>query len=292
MKIQRIGNTEICLTFIYFIELKYNSKLSKEELEFLNKNKKLFIDWIYKTAGYYDKSIQIKDTYDLDDYSEKLKKYLSQLLESYKHSDIVYVGFIKIFNDTVLSKYIKPYYKYLNCGLIVDCGFIDSIKIIKSYIIDRKVLLITPFAELIKQQIENNNINILYNNQYKNTIFLYYTYPYKFFNTGKDNDIFETLEIIKNDISNFDFDIALLSCGSDAGILSNFINNLNKDAIYIGGNMPVMFGIFGERDKQNASNKLLYDNENIDDFKPYLITTIPDKYKPLNYKNIENGCYW
>ena len=292
MKLQRLGNTENCLTYIYFLEEILKKDYNNEELKSINNHKKTYIDWIYKTAGYYDKSVKIKSRYTLNDYTINLKTYISNLLESYRDSDILYIPFFKSFEKTVLSKYMDEYRKYLNAILLVENGFIYYLKTIKSYILNKRVLLITPFSELIKDQVDNNNFNVLYNNIYKDTNFIYYKFPYKFMNTGPDNNNFETLEKIKNEIKDIEFDIALLSCGADAGIISNYINEIGKDAIYIGGNLPIMFGIFGKREKNNAGNKLLYENENIDDFSPYIITDIPDKYKPENYKQIEDGCYW
>ena len=292
MKIIRIGNTELNLTFIHFIECNYKDLLKTNEINKINEIKYIYIDWIYKTAGYYDKNVKIENKYNLSHYTDNLKKYINELLESYKNSDILYIPFIRCINEyTELQKYIKPFIKYLNCNMI-DHGFIYYLKYIKSFILNKKVLLITPFSDLIKQQIENNNFNVLYNDIYKNTKFVYYTFPYKFFNTGEHNNNFETLEIIKNEISKLDFNVALLSCGSDAGLLADYIHSLNKCSIYVGGNLPVFFGIFGKREKENSKNKLLFENENINDFAPYIITEIPDKYKPSKYNEIENGCYW
>jgi hypothetical protein len=291
MKIIRIGNTELNLTFMYYVEF-YHENLTNNEIKKINEIKSRYIDWIYKTAGYYDKNVKIENTYNLRHYTENLKNYIGGLLESYRNSDILYNPFIRVLYEYIeLHKYIKPFLKYLNCNMI-EAGCIYYLKNIKSFILNKKVLLITPFSDLIKQQIENNNFNVLYNNIYKNTEFVYYTFPYKFFNTGEQNNNFETLEIIKNEINKLDFDVALLSCGADAGYLSDYIHGLNKCSIYIGGNLPVFFGIFGKREKQNSKNKFLFENENINDFSPYIITEIPDKYKPPKFNDIENGCYW
>ena len=292
MKIIRIGNTELNLTYIHYIENYYKDLLTNDEIKKMNEIKNTYIDWIYKTAGYYDKNVKIVNKYNLSHYTENLKKYIDGLLESYKNSDILYIPFVRVLNEYVeLQKYIKPYLKYLNCNMI-EKGFIYLLKDIKSFILNKKVLLITPFCDLIKQQIENNNFNVLYNDIYKNTEFVYYTFPYKFFNTGEHNNNFETLEIIKNEINKLEFDVALLSCGSDAGYLADYIHTLNKCSIYIGGNLPVFFGIFGKREIGNSKNKCIFENNNIDDFTPYIITEIPDKYKPPKYNEIENGCYW
>jgi hypothetical protein len=57
---------------------------------------------------------------------------------------------------------------------------------------------------------------------------------------------------------------------------------LNKDAIYVGGSIQTLFGIISSREKEHG--KIKYDE--------YWISEIPKKYRPDNYKLIENGCYW
>ena len=86
-----------------------------------------------------------------------------------------------------------------------------------------------------------------------------------------------------NEIKAQDFDIVLLGCGCYGHMLCHKIHSeLNKDAIYLGGSIQTIFGILSAREKEHSN--LPY-NEN-------WITTIPDEYKPRNYKMIENGCYW
>lgn len=48
-------------------------------------------------------------------------------------------------------------------------------------------------------------------------------------------------------IKNIDFDVALLSCGTYAHFLGEYIKNIGKKSIYIGGVLPLHFGIFGDR---------------------------------------------
>ena len=59
-------------------------------------------------------------------------------------------------------------------------------------------------------------------------------------------------------------------------------SDLKKDAIYIGGSIQTLFGIISSREKEHG--KIKYDKN--------WISEIPDEYKPMNYKSIENGCYW
>ena len=151
--------------------------------------------------------------------------------------------------NTILKKYIELYINFLNPKKY-STRIYEKMEQIQQYIINKKVLIISCFAKLIEEQIDNGNMKMLYGDIYTNTSFIYYTYPYKFCNTGTDNNIFETLLQIKKDIKILQFDVCLISCGADAGIISHFMNNiLNKDILYIGGHMPIFFGIFGARQK-------------------------------------------
>ena len=50
------------------------------------------------------------------------------------------------------------------------------------------------------------------------------------------------------DIKYINFDIALLGCGGYGLPLCHFIKTkLNKSAIYIGGGLQLLFGVFGGR---------------------------------------------
>ena len=75
----------------------------------------------------------------------------------------------------------------------------------------------------------------------------------------------------------------MLGCGAYGHMLTHKIHSeLNKDAIYVGGTITNLFGILSSREMKYTDLK---HNE-------FWITQIPDKYKPSNYKSIEDGCYW
>ena len=63
-------------------------------------------------------------------------------------------------------------------------------------------------------------------------------FPYCFLNNGPHNNYHETLEYIFDKIKEVDFDVALLGCGCYGHLLCHKIHNeLNKDAIYLGGSI-------------------------------------------------------
>ncbi len=56
-----------------------------------------------------------------------------------------------------------------------------------------------------------------------------------------------------------------------------------------GGELQSFFGIMNGRTREQIkrSNK----SEDDPEYK-YWLKTIPDEYKPTDYKKIEHGCYW
>ncbi|PYE22288.1 hypothetical protein C8J32_11431 [Rhizobium sp. PP-CC-3A-592] len=116
---------------------------------------------------------------------------------------------------------------------------------------DRKVLAISPFSESIqstflrnKRFFKNYNYPDLHLATYETPI-TYSGLPAEFY---PDQSWHDTLERMKNEVSNIEFDIALLSCGSYAMPLGVYIRDvLKRKAIYLGGIMQMYFGIMGRR---------------------------------------------
>ena len=155
------------------------------------------------------------------------------------------------------------------------------------YLIDKKVLIINPFVKSFQKQIEKGwrmfeDKHIFLPNQQ----FIFY----KSFNTAAGNHLHsswvETFEIMKNDISKLDFDIALLGCGGYGLPLCNFIKmELGKSAIYIGGGIQLLFGVKGKRwENHPVIGKIIKDNGQF---------ISPSGDEILNNNNrVEEGCYW
>jgi hypothetical protein len=158
------------------------------------------------------------------------------------------------------------------------------------HLIGKKVLIIHPFIESIKKQLNNNfkffkdRSKIIFEDKQE---FLFY----KSYQTQAHNyihsDWTKTLDLMCDDINTLDFDIALLGCGGYGIPLCNFIkNNMNKSAIYIGGGLQLLFGIMGHRwDIREDWKKRILDND--------MQCIYPDENERVKgFKSIENGCYW
>lgn len=89
---------------------------------------------------------------------------------------------------------------------------------------------------------------------------------------------------MKEEISNLNFDIALIGCGAYGLPLGSFIKTkMNKIAIHMGGALQILFGIKGYRWDNHEEISKMYNSFWI---RP------KDNEKPSMYQNIEGGCYW
>ena len=286
MKFCRIGYTEGSLLFIYWLKYLSNLKLEYDEITFLNNEYIKLLNWLHSTSGFYNKKISASYfDINIDDYNhEILNEYLDTLYKSLSYVDILWVE-LHDFNEKILS------YKQ---------QFIDSFKskkysplnqdLMYSSMRDKKVLIISSFGKLIKNQNDSGNLKKIYANYPEIKNMIYYTTPYTFFNNGPDNNILETCRKVYEDIEKIkdDFDVAIISFGAYSNLLGQYINiNLNKDIFTLGGNITTWFGILNVRTKEfHIKNNIILDN------KEYYITEIPEEYKPNDYMKIENGCYW
>ena len=149
----------------------------------------------------------------------------------------------------------------------------------------KKVLVISPFAETIKKQYA------IREKLYEDTEFLpeFTLYTVKAVQTGgneKDErfaDWFEALEYMYNEAMQYDFDIAILSCGAYSMPLGAKFKAAGKGAIHMGGVCQMLFGIKGRRweDEPGAG----------DFFNEYW--TYPSKEEtPKSAGLVENSAYW
>lgn len=153
----------------------------------------------------------------------------------------------------------------------------------------KKVLIVSPFVDSIKKQNEadfqifSDGRKLFLDDQE----FVYY----KAFNTSAGNHIhknwIETFEIMCNDISKLDFDVALLGCGGYGVPLCDYIHKkMNKSAIYIGGGLQMMFGVMGNRWEEREYWKDIMKKHN-----PSFIRPSGDEILK-NCTKVENACYW
>ncbi|MDE7432749.1 MAG: hypothetical protein K2N34_12665 [Lachnospiraceae bacterium] len=149
-----------------------------------------------------------------------------------------------------------------------------------------KVLVIHPFASLIREQYKNRDR--LFSNCDVLPEFELITYQAVQSLGGNDmyEDWMQALNVMQDDISKIDFDICLIGCGAYGMPLGAFVKSkLHKKAIHMGGSLQLLFGIKGKRWESNG-----YDYQH-KLYNEYWVRPTDD-LKPQNYKDVENGCYW
>tara|TARA_Y100000591_G_scaffold126524_1_gene108417 strand:+ start:32535 stop:33386 length:852 start_codon:yes stop_codon:yes gene_type:complete len=188
--------------------------------------------------------------------------------------------FVDKFNlDVLHSRVLEPYYI---CQL--------NEKPWSHYLIGKKVLIIHPFVDSFKRQLENN-FQIFKDPTKKifddNQEFIFY----KTYQTNAGNYIhknwLETYKLMCNDINKLEFDIAILGCGGYGLPLCEFIKSqMNKSAIYIGGGLQLLFGVMGKRWESREDWQKIIAENNSKFIRPSNSEMIS------NQNRIEGGCYW
>ena len=149
---------------------------------------------------------------------------------------------------------------------------------------NKKVLVIHPFEESIKKQYQKRKL--LFNNQNILPEFELLTLKAVQSIGGYHPDFknwFDALKYMQDEIIKKDFDIAIIGAGAYGLPLAGFCKEIGKKGLHLGGATQLLFGIYGKRWEDSKELSSLK-NE-------YWVRPL-DKEKPINYKQVENGCYW
>lgn len=151
----------------------------------------------------------------------------------------------------------------------------------------KKILIISPFTESIIKQ--HNIIDKVFpNNIYPKFNLATIKAPQTI---GVDSNLkpdwFEKLDAMKNLMSDFDFDVALVAAGAYSYPLAHHAKQMGKIGIHAGGGLQLFFGIIGKRWEANwGEGNYLENYFNKYWTRPSLAET------PLKAHEVENGCYW
>lgn len=147
----------------------------------------------------------------------------------------------------------------------------------------KKVLVIHPFEESIKEQYKNRHLLFMNKDVLPDFHLITYKSVQSITNLAPHKNWSESLKVMKDDIQKIDFDVAILGCGVYAPPLAHFIKDIGKGAVQIGGATQILFGIKGGRWDNHSEISKLYN--------PYW--TRPHSHEtPVKAKSIEGGCYW
>lgn len=301
----RLGLTETRLVYSFFLETKFEDSLLPVEKESIISEKKKFLNWLFTTSGFYDKTIRydssknkLIDANELDQsstYKTYMQITLKILLKTTKY---------KLIKDSILfkSNYKEKFIDYCKENAQFYKDTVPDISMTKLYqqiMKNKDILIISSFCELIQQQIENGNFYRLVNEDgYEINSVKYYTTQYTFFNNGPHSNIFETFNYYIQDITKKcgnNYSVVFISCGAYSTLFFDHFYNQGKMCINLGGQIQEFFGILNQRYKeksQNGINNILEQHFGYNYENPNLIREIDDKYKPPNHKGIEGGCYW
>ena len=145
---------------------------------------------------------------------------------------------------------------------------------------NKTVLIVSPFKEEIESQLLNkNHLNDL--NKINAKFVVVKAVQTIGQNKSEYCDWFEALKAMENEISKFEFDIALVGAGAYGTPLCAYIKSLGKQVIQTGGATQLLFGIIGNRWENRDYVKNEINNH-----------WIRPKNKPNGYENVEKGCYW
>jgi hypothetical protein len=154
---------------------------------------------------------------------------------------------------------------------------------------NKKILIISSHKETIISQLEKSHLIFKKNIFDDSAKFYVYKPPQQNAGSNDSNSWEHHFDQMKLDLKNikeneFNFDIALVSCGGFGMITSNFIySELKSSAIYIGGALQLFFGIKGNR---------WISDPVISTFMNEHWTNVMDADKPQNVFLCENSSYW
>lgn len=207
----------------------------------------------------------------------KLDMFCELYMHGLENMDLIWSMWMSVYEDKIYSDY---FHNKKVCNYDETVFPIDN-KMPWTYALrDKRVLVIHPFADSIQSNYRIKNR--LFDNDLFLPDFELLTYkPIQSIAGNKTNyeTWFEALEKMNKDISEIDFDIALIGAGAYGLSLGTYIKELGKKAVHIGGILQLFFGIRGKAwDKYNYHN---------------IYWTRPlDSERPKGYKKVEAGRYW
>ncbi len=160
---------------------------------------------------------------------------------------------------------------------------------------DKKVLVVHPFAPLIRQQYEKHREQLFSNTEILPKFFLK-VLPAVQSLGGIDNGFkswFDALEYMEKQIAAIDFDICLIGCGAYGFPLAAYVKRLGKKAVHMGGSLQLLFGIRGQRweNPDYAAEELGEKGRYLSLMNEYWVRPGVE-FRPQNAEKVENACYW
>ncbi len=153
----------------------------------------------------------------------------------------------------------------------------------------KKVLVIHPFSESIQKQFKKKN-KLFESSSWLPDFNLVVYRPSQTLGNNSKNFLGETWHSVLNrmnsEISEIDFDLALVGAGAYGLPISSAIKKSGRSVVHVGGSLQLLFGIKGKR-WNSESTELGLTKYSTDDWVNPVETERPD-----GYHEIEGGAYW
>ena len=152
----------------------------------------------------------------------------------------------------------------------------------------KRVLVIHPFKKSIENQYPNRD-RIFDKKEILPEFKSLQVIPAVQTIAGNKDDRFDTwfdaMAWMCNEITQADFDVALIGAGAYGLPLASHVKKLGKKAVHVGGALQLLFGIRGSRWENDSGYRL---GEILNE---YWVKPLPEEC-PANANSIESGCYW
>lgn len=240
-----------------------NHYLEGYDFEFISKK---YDDLLYTSAGIY-----IQDEADFQNWSEMYINAIknTNFLLQWSSADKKLLSKIKR-KDNISKSFIglEPFTLGKN-------GWHYFLK-------DKKVLCISPFSKSIQANIKN--YSFIWNNAHIGKVYtIQASYPEIL--EGKNPTNWEIkLDKVIDQINKVDFDVATIGYGGFSLIIGDYIRNLGKTSIHLGGSNQILYGIKGKRWDKNFEAYSWYGGN-------YWIRLSKNEVPKFN-KMLEGGAYW
>lgn len=161
----------------------------------------------------------------------------------------------------------------------------------------KQVVVIHPFAELIKSQYENKRKRLFENEQMLPLFQLRTVEAVQ--SIGGDNKMgfsswYDALAWMESEIDKEPYDIALIGCGAYGFPLAAHVKRQGKKAVHMGGALQLLFGIKGNRWEDSMYGVRewgLPEGFYTEMFNDCWVKP-GDSFKPANASRVEGACYW
>jgi len=158
------------------------------------------------------------------------------------------------------------------------------------YFRNKKILIICPFAELLKEQASKETFEGVWRKTGKKWFYprsvdaLEFPYGFAAETQATYRTALDLFDHIARQIDKTDFDVALIAAAGLNIPIASYVKKIGKVSIDLGGHLQVVFGVLGARWKAFEN---FVDNYVTDSW-----VSMPAKYMPRKKDVCDNGAYW